>query len=137
MRRKTQRVILCLALGWAAASLAAEAEGIPIHPAGAGAADSALPPLSVASAARLQGAVRKAQKRFVEQVALITGVPLAKVHAMAPTDWRAGEPRFALIPALEKELGQRLSDSQRQKIALADRDMKAEISQARAVASDK
>lgn len=107
--------------------------GIEVHPSIGRMA--APPPLSPAAAAKLHGALRKAQQRFADRVGSATGVAPGKILAWLPNDWRAGEPRFVLFPKLEAELKMPLSEGQRQFVIQADRDMKAEMSQARSLLS--
>lgn len=84
-----------------------------------------------AQVAYLNAETKKAQGRFAQQVSAISGVSSDKILKMMPTDWRAGDPRFAVIPALEKERNARLSDEQRQQITVFDREMKNAIEKAR------
>ncbi len=81
----------------------------------------------------LHAAVRKAHRHFAREAATISGVSADKILRMLPklNDWRAGDPRYAVVPALEKALHAPLSDAQRQKINDADREMKASIAKAR------
>jgi hypothetical protein len=88
-----------------------------------------------AQVAFLNAEIKKAQGRFAVQVAAISGVPAGRVLKMMPTDWRAGDPKFVVIPALERERGARLSDEQRQQISAADREMKDSIARARTEAT--
>ncbi|MBI4757268.1 MAG: hypothetical protein HY778_18045 [Betaproteobacteria bacterium] len=85
----------------------------------------------------LQAEIRRAQQRFAQQASAISGVHPEKVMAWLPRDWRAGDPRFAVIPALERERGARLSEDQRAEINAADREMKADILRARAEAAQR
>ena len=81
----------------------------------------------------LHAAVRKAHRHFAREVAVISGLSADKILRMLPkiNDWRAGDPRYAVVPALEKALRAPLTDAQRQKINEADREMKTAITQAR------
>ena len=87
-----------------------------------------------AQVAFLNTEIKKAQGRFAQQVSVISGVSADKILKMMPTDWRAGDPKFAVIPALERERAGRLTDEQRQQITAADREMKDAIERARAEA---
>jgi len=84
-----------------------------------------------AQTAYLQSEIKKAQKVFADKAAAISGVSADKIGKIMPVDWRAGDPKFAIIPALEKERGAKLSDEQRQQITAADREMKEVIERAR------
>ena len=84
-----------------------------------------------AQTAYLQSEIKKAQKVFADKVAAIAGVGADKIIKILPTDWRAGDPKFAIIPALEKERGMKFSDEQRQQITAADREMKEAIEASR------
>lgn len=131
---KNRLGLLALAGALTYQGVAAAEGGIELHPS-IGRSDAALPLLSPAATAKLHGALRKAQQRFAERVSTSTGVAPGKILAWLPNDWRAGEPRFVLFPKLESELKAPLSESQRQFIIQADRDMKAEMSQAKALAA--
>lgn len=84
-----------------------------------------------AQVAFLNAEIKKAQGRFAVQVSVISGVPAHKVSKLMPTDWRAGDPKFAVIPALERERNAPLTDEQRRQISAADREMKDAIARAR------
>ena len=86
-----------------------------------------------AQAAYLNAEIKRAQGRFAQQVAELSGVPANKILAWLPNpnDWRAADPRYAVIPAVERETKTKLTDDQRQQIAVADRDMKTAIAKAR------
>lgn len=107
----------------------------------AGAAPAQTPPLAPppvytpTQVAWLQAEIRRAQLRFAQQVSAVSGVQAEKILAWLPRDWRAGDPRFAVIPALERERGARLSEDQRAEINAADREMKADILRARVEAA--
>ena len=81
----------------------------------------------------LHAAVRKAHRHFAREAAVISGVPADKILHMLPkaNDWRAGDPRYAVVPALEKALHAPLTEDQRGKINAADREMKTAIAKAR------
>lgn len=87
-----------------------------------------------AQVAFLNAQIKKAQSRFAQQASAISGVPAEKIVGWIPNpnDWRAADPKFAVIPALERERKVRLTDEQRQQIVAADREMKAAIEKARA-----
>lgn len=81
----------------------------------------------------LQAAVKKAQRHFAREAASISGISFEKALHLLPnaSDWRSGDPRFAVVPALEKARRAPLSDEQREKINGADRAMKEAIARAR------
>ena len=81
----------------------------------------------------LHAAVRRAHHHFAREAAAISGVAADKILHMLPkiNDWRAGDPRYAVVPALEKARRAPLTDEERAKINVADREMKAAITQAR------
>lgn len=101
-------------------------------PAAALAQDAVYTPAQVAF---LNAEIKKAQGRFAVQVSAISGVPADKVSKLMPTDWRAGDPKFVVIPALERERNAPLSDEQRRQISAADREMKDAIARARTEAT--
>lgn len=86
-----------------------------------------------AQAAYLNAEIKRAQGRFAQQVSEVSGTPANKVLAWLPNanDWRAADPKYAVIPALERESKTRLTEEQRRQIAAADREMKAAIDKAR------
>lgn len=88
-----------------------------------------------AQVAFLNAETKKAQSRFAQQVSALSGVSPDKILRMMPTDWRAGDPRFGVIPALETERRSRLTDEQRQQITAFDREMKSAIENARSEAT--
>ncbi|MDD5297171.1 MAG: hypothetical protein PHU46_09670 [Rhodocyclaceae bacterium] len=79
----------------------------------------------------LQARVKEARKRFSREAAVIAGVPAEKILLCLPHDWRAGDPRYAIIPCVEKSRRVRLSPEEKQKIGDADLEMKAAIARAR------
>jgi hypothetical protein len=79
----------------------------------------------------LQAKVKAARKRFAGEASVISGVPAEKILLCLPHDWRAGDPRYAIIPCLEKARRASLGPEERQKIGDADLGMKATIARAR------
>lgn len=79
----------------------------------------------------LQAKVRGARKRFAAEASTISGVSAEMILLCLPDDWRAGDPRYAIIPCLEKARGGNLGPDERQKIGDADLEMKATIRRAR------
>jgi hypothetical protein len=79
----------------------------------------------------LQVKVKAARKRFAGEASAISGVPAEKILRCLPDDWRAGDPRYAIIPCLEKARRASLGPEERQKIGDADLEMKADIARAR------
>lgn len=81
--------------------------------------------------AYLQSKVKEARKLFSQDAAGISGVPAEKILLCLPDDWRAGDPRYAIIPCLEKARRTALGAEERKKIGDADLAMKAAIARAR------
>jgi hypothetical protein len=81
--------------------------------------------------AYLQAKVKEARKLFSRDAAGISGVPADKILLCLPDDWRAGDPRYAIIPCLEKARATPLGPEERKKIGEADLVMKAAIARAR------
>ena len=79
----------------------------------------------------LQAKVKAARKRFAGEASTVSGVPAEKILLCLPDDWRAGDPRYAIIPCLEKARRVSLGAEERQKIGDADLEMKADIARAR------
>lgn len=106
-------VALCVAL---AGTLALAAEQLIYTPA---------------QAAYLKGEIRKAQERFVEKVAAISGVQPSRIKQWVPTDGRDVPPKMNIVPALQRERGKPLSDEERSRIVAADQERYEAIEQAR------
>lgn len=79
----------------------------------------------------LQAKVKAARKHFAGVASVISGVPAEKILLCLPDDWRAGDPRYAIIPCLDKARRASLGPEERQKISDADLEMKATIARAR------
>lgn len=79
----------------------------------------------------LKGEIKRAQERFVDQAAAISGVPDAKIRQWVPTDGRDDPPKVRVVPALERERGAPLTEEQRQKILKADQDRYDAIARAK------
>ncbi|GAB4172358.1 MAG: hypothetical protein Fur0039_13170 [Rhodocyclaceae bacterium] len=85
-------------------------------------------------AAWLKSEIRKAQIRYVEQAAGISGVAAAKIRRWVPTDGRDAPPRLAVLPAIERERGAPLSEEQRTRLLAAERERLDAIERARKAA---
>ena len=75
---------------------------------------------SPSQAAYLKGEIRRAQERFVEQAAAVSGVSADKIRQWVPTDGRDVPPKVRVVPALERERGKPMTDEERQKVLAAD-----------------
>lgn len=73
-------------------------------------------------AAFLKGEIRKAQERFVEQAAAISGISADKIREWVPTDGRDAPPRIRVVPALERERGKPMSEEERGRVLTADQE---------------
>jgi hypothetical protein len=85
-------------------------------------------------AAYLKGEIRKAQERFVDRAAGISGVPQARIRDWMPTDGRDVPPKVSILPALARERGKPLSDEERAAILAADQERFQAIEQAKQAA---
>lgn len=133
---EAQGKILLAAVAVLAFCCVAPAQAMLTAPSAAPAATNIPPPkaaptMSPTQVAYLQSVVKQSRRQFAAQAATIAGVPAEKILPHLPSDWRAGDPRYAIIPALEKLSRAPLTDDQRQKITEADRNMKSAIAQAR------
>lgn len=90
-----------------------------------------------AQAAYLKGEIRKAQERFVEKAAALSGVPQARIRDWMPTDGRDVPPKVSILPALARERGKPLSDEERAAILAADQERYQAIEQAKQAAPQK
>lgn len=88
-------------------------------------------------AAYLKAEIRKAQERFVEKAASISGVPQARIRDWMPTDGRDVPPKVSILPALARERGKPLSDEERSAILAADQERYQAIEQAKQTALQK
>lgn len=76
--------------------------------------------LKPAQGAYLKGEVKRAQERFVEQAAAISGVPPAKIREWVPTDGRDVPPKVSVVPALERARGRPFTEEERRQVIAAD-----------------
>lgn len=77
-------------------------------------------PLTPAQAAYLRAESQRAQDRFVNRVAEISGAKRSTVRRAMPAPGRITDPVNRLVAALERSLEQPLSEEQKQQIAEAD-----------------
>lgn len=115
--------------------LAIGLSGVPAHAQLASGAQSA--PAAISSptqVAYLQARVKEARQVFAGKAAAVSGVAAEKVLLGLPVDWRAADPRYAIIPYLEKARRAPLAPAQRQEIEAADQELKSAIAKARAEA---
>ncbi len=113
------------------AALAAGGVQLPARAQSASATASAAVIQSPTQVAYLQAKVKEARKLFSQDAAGISGVPAEKILLCLPDDWRAGDPRYAIIPCLDKARRSPLGPDERRKIGDADLAMKAAIARAR------
>lgn len=68
---------------------------------------------SPAQAAYVKGEIKKAQERYVDKTAALSGVPAAKIRAWVPTDGRDVPPKVNVLQALAQERGKPFSEDER------------------------
>jgi len=95
------------------------------------AAEEAFSPVQ---AAYLQAETRKADERFVSEVARITASPLPVVRRAMPPEGRITDPAARVIAAIEAQRKITVSEAQRGLIANAEQQRRSAITNARAVA---
>lgn len=88
-------------------------------------------------AAYLKGEIRKAQERFVEKAAAISGVPQARIRDWMATDGRDVPPKVNILPALARERGKPLTEEERAAVLAADQERYQAIEQAKKTAPQK
>jgi hypothetical protein len=88
-------------------------------------------------AAYLKAEIRKAQERFVDKAAAVSGVPPARIRDWMPTDGRDVPPKVSILPALARERGKPLTEEERAAILAADQERFQAIEQAKQTAQQK
>jgi hypothetical protein len=88
-------------------------------------------------AAYLKAEIRKAQERFVDKAAAVSGVPQARIRDWMPTDGRDVPPKVSILPALARERGKPLTEEERATILAADQERFQAIEQAKQAAQKK
>lgn len=84
-----------------------------------------------AQVAYLKGEIKRAQERFVDQAAAISGVAPAKIREWVPTDGRDVPPKVGVIPALERARGKAFTEEERKRLVAADQERYDAIEQAK------
>ena len=92
-------------------------------------------PLTPAQAAYFKAESRKADDRFVQEVARITQVPEASIRKTMPPDGRIVDPAARVIKALEHQRGQVLPDEIKAQINVAEAERRSALTAARAAAA--
>lgn len=90
-----------------------------------------------AQTAFLKAETRRIDEQFVRRVVDITQLPAAQVRAAMPAEGRITEPSARVAAGIEKQLGEPLSDEQKQAIAQADEERRSALAAARAAAKNK
>lgn len=90
--------------------------------AAAGPALAQDPALSPTQVAYLRGEVKKAQERYVERAAALSGVAAAKIRTWVPTDGRDVPPKVNVLQALAQERGKPFSEDERQNLIAAEKE---------------
>jgi hypothetical protein len=88
-------------------------------------------------AAYLKAEIRKAQERFVDKAAAVSGVPPARIRDWMPTDGRDVPPKVSILPALARERGKPFTEEERATILAADQERFQAIEQAKQTAQQK
>lgn len=108
----------CAAIAMTALSLAAFAQ-----------APALAPPLTPAQAAYLKAESQRAEDRFVNRVAEISGARRSAVRRAMPAKDRITDPVNRVVAALERGLEQPLTDDQKQQIGEAETAYRRELQQ--------
>ena len=88
-------------------------------------------PLGPVQAAYLRAETRKADDRFIAQVAHLTDSPEALVRQAMPPEGRITDPALRVMAAIEAQRKIRLSDEVRAQIVAAEGERRAAIAAAR------
>lgn len=84
-----------------------------------------------AQVAYLKAEIKRAQERFVEQAAAISGVTPGRIREWVPTDGRDVPPKVSVIPALERARGKPFTEDERKQLVAADQERFDAIDQAK------
>lgn len=90
-----------------------------------------------AQTAFLKAESRRIDDRFVHRVVEITKLPAEQVRAAMPAEGRIVEPSARVAAGIEKQLGEALTEEQKQAIAQADEERRSALAAARAAAKNK
>ncbi|WP_026224984.1 hypothetical protein [Methyloversatilis thermotolerans] len=90
-----------------------------------------------AQMAFMKAEVRRIDDQFVQRVVDITHLPSSQVRAAMPAEGRITETSARVAAAIEKQLGESLSDEQKRAIAQADEERRAALAAARAAAKNR
>lgn len=90
-----------------------------------------------AQAAFLKAETRRIEDQFVRRVIDITRLPESQVRAAMPAEGRITDPAARVVGAIEKQLGETLSDEQKQAVARADEERRSALAAARAAAKNR
>jgi hypothetical protein len=90
-----------------------------------------------AQSAFLKAEVRRIDEQFVQRVVDITRLPAAQIRAAMPAEGRITETAARVVAAIEKQLGESLSEEQKRTIAQADEERRAALAAARAAAKNR
>jgi hypothetical protein len=90
-----------------------------------------------AQAGFLKAETRRIDEQFVRRVVEITQLPASQVREAMPAAGRITETSARVAAAIEKQLGEALTDEQKQAIAQADEERRAALAAARVAAKNK
>ncbi|WP_374340503.1 hypothetical protein [Methyloversatilis sp.] len=85
----------------------------------------------------LKAETRRIDEQFVLRVVGITKLPADQVRAAMPAEGRITEPSARVVAGIEKQMGEPLTDAQKQAIAQADEERRSALAAARAAAKNK